>query len=71
MEVDKYVPLKGFENEYEIRIEQPHRVRRIGSDYDFVDCWFNGYGDEAAELKGKLYTIDELVEIQFDKAGNR
>lgn len=65
MEVVKYEPLKGFENEYEISIKCPHSVRRIGSDYDFVDCWFNGYGDEAAELNGKLYLIDEFVERQF------
>ena len=27
-----FEPLRDFENDYEIEVEEPHRIRRIGSD---------------------------------------
>ena len=56
-----YVPIKGFNNIYEITTSEPHLVRRIGTN-EILDEWYNGYGDAAVLIDNELYFITELLE---------
>lgn len=56
-----YVPIKGFNNIYEITTSEPYLVRRIGTN-EILDEWYNGYGEEAVLIDNELYLITELLE---------
>lgn len=64
---ERFVPLVGFENDYEIMIESSHIIKRKGSEpfREIVGEWYNKDGVAAVELNGKMYLKDDLIERQF------
>lgn len=64
---ERFVPLVGFESDYEIMIESPHIIKKIGVDslVGLVGEWYNRDGIAAVELNGKMYLKDDLIERQF------
>ena len=62
---ERFVPLVGFEKDYEIMIESPHIIKKIGVKRCIVGEWYNKDGIAAVELNGKMYLKDDLIERQF------
>ena len=65
---EKFVPLVGFEDDYEIMIESPNIIKRKGSKpfEGIVGEWYNKDGIAAVELNGKMYLKDDLIKRQFE-----
>lgn len=57
-----FIPLNGFKNIYEITTTEPYLIRRIGT-HQILDEWYNGYGEEAYFIDGRLYTLTEIFKI--------
>ncbi len=66
---ERFVPLVGFENDYEIMIESPNIIKRKGtkSFKGIVGEYYNRDGIVAVELNGKMYLKNDLIERQFKK----
>ena len=59
-----FEPLRDFENDYEIEVEEPHRIRRIGSDR-FVSTWMNRSGYVQIHLNGRPYQLHRILAKHF------
>ena len=60
-----FEPLRDFENEYEIEVEEPHRIRRIGSDR-FVSTQLNRFtGYMLIHLNGRTYRLHRILAKHF------
>ena len=60
-----FTPLRDFENDYEIEIDEPHRIRRIGGDR-FVSTStniFHGYVE--IHLNGRTYKLHRILAKHF------
>ena len=60
-----FEPLRDFEDSYEIEVEEPHRIRRLGSDR-FVNTWINvrsGYVN--IKLNGRNYQLHRIIAKHF------
>ena len=60
-----FTPLTDFENDYEVEIDEPHRIRRIGSDR-FVSTStnvFHGYVE--IHLNGRTYRLHRILARHF------
>ena len=62
---ERFVPLVGFENDYEIMIESPNIIKRKGTKRCIVGEYYNKDGIAAVELNGKMYLKNDLIERQF------
>ena len=59
-----FEPLRDFENDYEIEVEEPHRIRRIGSDR-FVSTYVNNSGYVSLSLNGRTYSLHRILAKHF------
>ena len=60
-----FEPLRDFENDYEIEVEEPHRIRRIGSDR-FVSTQLNRFtGYMLIHLNGRTYRLHRILAKHF------
>ena len=60
-----FEPLRDFENDYEIEVEEPHRIRRIGADR-FVKSYVNrARGYMHINLNGRLYQLHRILAKHF------
>ena len=57
-----FVEIPGFNGKYMISVDEPHIVIEK-SPIRILDEWYNGYGEISVLLNGKLYLIDELLEL--------
>ena len=62
---DQWVPLKDFENDYEIEIEAPHRIRKISSGWIVTTTLNNRSGYIDIRLNGKTYRYHRILAKQF------
>ena len=60
----KFVPLKGFENEYEISTQYPFDIRRINTD-KCISEYDNSDGYIQVSLNSKTYSKHILIAKQF------
>ena len=63
-QVIEFVPLKGFENDYEILNDYPFTIRRKKDKYLITDS-FGGQGYIIVWLNGKNYRKHRLIALQF------
>ena len=59
-----FEPLRDFEDDYEIEVEEPHRIRRIGSDR-FVSTYVNNSGYVSLSLNGRTYSLHRILAKHF------
>ena len=60
-----FEPLRDFEDDYEIEVEEPHRIRRIGKDR-FVKSYVNrARGYMHINLNGRLYQLHRILAKHF------
>ena len=59
-----FQPLTDFEADYEVEIEEPHRIRRIGSD-KFVTSSLNRSGYVRVCLNGRPYQLHRILARHF------
>ena len=59
-----FEPLTDFEDSYEIEIEEPHRIRKIGSDR-FVNGWLQHSGYYCITLNGRPYLLHRILAKHF------
>ena len=60
-----FEPLRDFENDYEIEVEEPHRIRRIGSDR-FVSTYVHrATGYVHINLNGRNYQYHRIIAKHF------
>ena len=59
-----FEPLRDFENDYEIEVEEPHRIRRIGSDR-FVKVFVDNTGYAKLQLNGRIYQLHRILAKHF------
>ena len=67
-----FEPLRDFENDYEIEVEEPHRIRRIGSDRfvkigsdRFVKVFVDNTGYAKLQLNGRIYQLHRILAKHF------
>ena len=66
-----FEPLTDFEDSYEIEVEEPHRIRKIGSD-TFVNGWIDvRSGYVKLTLNGRLYQLHRILAKHFIRVSNR
>ena len=58
-----FEPLRDFEDAYEIEVEEPHRIRRIGSDR-FVSTSMN-HNYVQIHLNGRIYRLHRILAKHF------
>ena len=59
-----FTPLRDFEDSYEIEIDPPHRIRKIGSDR-FVSTAINNSGYMCVYLNGRTYKLHRILAKHF------
>ena len=60
-----FEPLTDFEADYEIEVDEPHRIRRIGGD-TFVSTQLNGFtGYMQIHLNGGTYRLHRILAKHF------
>ena len=60
-----FEPLRDFENDYEIEVDEPHRIRRIGSDR-FVSTFVHRLtGYVCINLNRRLYQYHRILAKHF------
>ena len=59
-----FEPLRDFENDYEIEVEEPHRIRRIGTDR-FVRVFLENSGYMRVRLNGRKYSFHRILAKHF------
>ena len=59
-----FEPLTDFEADYEVEIDEPHRIRRIGSD-KFVSTWLHHSGYYYIALNGRSYQLHRILAKHF------
>ena len=59
-----FEPLRDFENDYEIEVEEPHRIRRIGTDR-FVSTSVDNTGYVRVRLNGGTYRLHRILAKHF------
>ena len=60
-----FTPLRDFEADYEIEVDPPHRIRRIGSDR-FVSTQLNRFtGYMQIHLNGRNYRLHRILAKHF------
>ena len=59
-----FTPLRDFEDSYEVEIDEPHRIRRIGGDR-FVSTWMNRSGYVQIHLNGRYYQLHRILAKHF------
>ena len=59
-----FEPLRDFEDDYEIEVEEPHRIRRIGSDR-FVSTLVDNTGYVRVKLNGRTYRLHRILAKHF------
>ena len=59
-----FEPLTDFEDSYEIEVEEPHRIRKIGSDR-FVSTHVHQSGYVKLTLNGRLYQLHRILAKHF------
>ena len=57
-----FVDIPGFNGKYMISVEEPHLVIEK-SPIRILDKWYNSLGEISVLLNGKLYIVDELLEL--------
>ena len=58
-----FEPLRDFENDYEIEVEEPHRIRRIGSDRFVSTSMSHDYVQ--ISLNGRTYRLHRILARHF------
>ena len=58
-----FEPLRDFENDYEIEVEEPHRIRRIGSDRFVSTSMSHDYVQ--ISLNGRKYSLHRILAKHF------
>ena len=59
-----FQPLKDFEDDYEIEVEEPHRIRRIGKDR-FVTPYVHHSGYVQIKLNGRHHQYHRIIAKHF------
>ena len=59
-----FEPLRDFEDDYEIEVEEPHGIRRIGKDR-FVSTYVNNSGYVNIKLNGRNYQLHRIIAKHF------
>ena len=59
-----FEPLRDFEDDYEIEVDEPHRIRRIGSDR-FVKSFVDTTGYVKLHLNGRIYRLHRILAKHF------
>ena len=62
---EQWEPLKDFENDYEIEIEAPHRIRRISSGWIVTPTLNNLSGYYQVKLNGKTHIYHRILAKHF------
>ena len=62
---DQWVPLKDFEDDYEIETEPPHRIRKISSGWIVTASLNNRSGYIDIRLNGKIYKYHRILAKHF------
>ena len=60
-----FEPLRDFENDYEIEIEEPHRIRRIGSNRFLKTSMQRDTGYIQICLNGRTYRLHRILARHF------
>ena len=60
-----FTPLTDFENSYEIEIDEPHRIRRIGSDRFLTPSLHRLSGYMRVCLNGRSYQLHRILARHF------
>ena len=59
-----FQPLRDFEDSYEIEVDEPHRIRKIGSNR-FVNGWIDNTGYVKIKLNGRTYRLHRILAKHF------
>ena len=59
-----FTPLRDFEDSYEIEVDPPHRIRRIGSDR-FVSSYVGNTGYAKIQLNGRICQYHRILAKHF------
>ena len=62
---EEWEPLTDFEDDYEIEIEAPHRIRRISSGWIVTPTLNNLSGYYKVKLNGKTYQYHRILAKHF------
>ena len=62
---EQWEPLKDFEDDYEIEIEPPHRIRRISSGWIAKPILIKQSGYIQVYLNGKTYKYHRILAKHF------
>ena len=60
-----FQPLRDFEDSYEIEVEEPHRIRRIGSDRFVSTSLDRLTGYMRVKLNGRTYKLHRILAKHF------
>ena len=60
-----FEPLTDFENDYEIEIDEPHRIRRIGGDTFVTTSLHRATGYMRVCLNGRVYKLHRILAKHF------
>ena len=60
-----FEPLRDFEDDYEIEVEEPHRIRRIGKDRFVTETLNGGNGYTQVKLNGRIYRLHRILAKHF------
>ena len=60
-----FEPLRDFENDYEIEVEEPHRIRRIGSDRFVKSFVHKATGYVNIKLNARPYKYHRILAKHF------
>ena len=60
-----FQPLRDFEDDYEIEVEEPHRIRRIGSDRFVSTSLDRLTGYVLIHLNGRTYKLHRILARHF------
>ena len=60
-----FEPLRDFENDYEIEVDEPHRIRRIGKNRFVTPSLHRATGYVKIRLNGRIYRLHRILAKHF------